>query len=165
MKNLLLLRHAKSSWKKPNLSDFDRPLNERGQKAAQTVGRFLGKQEFSIDLVISSPAVRARQTIERVLSAAKWTPEVRFDQRIYEATPTTLMEVVSQIDDDRKSVLLVGHNPGMEELLALLVGKDELMPTAALAKISISIKRWDKIEGSKAVLDSLWRVKELKPHS
>ncbi|MEK6279346.1 MAG: histidine phosphatase family protein [Acidobacteriota bacterium] len=165
MKNLLLLRHAKSSWKKPNLSDFDRPLNERGQKAAQIVGRFLRKQEFEVDLVISSPAVRARQTIERVLSSAKWTPEVRFDQRIYEASPTTLLEVVSQIDEDRKSVLLVGHNPGMEELLTLLVGKEEPMPTAALAKISISIKRWDKIEGSKAALDSLWRVKELKPHS
>lgn len=161
MKTLLLLRHAKSSWKKPTLNDFDRPLNDRGRKAAQTVGKFLGKQELAIDLVISSPAVRARQTIERVLGAAGVSPELRFDQRIYEASPATLLEVVSQIEDDRKSVLLVGHNPGMEELLTLLVGKEEPMPTAAVAKISLDIKKWDKVVGSKAELDSFWRVKEL----
>ena len=79
MKTLLLLRHAKSSWKDQDLADFERPLNDRGRKAAELVGNFIEKEDVSIDLVISSPAVRARQTIELVLRAANRAPELRFD--------------------------------------------------------------------------------------
>ena len=163
MKTLLLLRHAKSSWKDQGVTDFERPLNDRGRKAAELVGKFILKQNVTIDLVISSPAVRARQTIELVLKAAKRSPELRFDQRVYEASPTQLIEITSQIEDDRKSVLLVGHNPGMEELLALLVGVEMHMPTASLAKVVLSSKKWDKILAEKGVLDSFVRAKELKP--
>ena len=162
MKTLFLLRHAKSSWKDQGVTDFERILNDRGRKAAELVGNFIAKQNVTIDLVISSPAVRARQTIELVLKAAKRSPELRFDQRIYEATTTQLLEITSQIEDDRKSVLLVGHNPGMEELLTLLVGVDMHMPTAALAKVVLSSKKWDKILAEKGVLESFVRARELK---
>ena len=138
MKTLFLLRHAKSSWKDQALADFERPLNDRGRKAAELIGNFIAKQNVTIDLVISSPAVRARQTIDLVLKTARRSPELRFDQRVYEATPTRLLEITSQIEDDRKSVLLVGHNPGMEELLTLLVGIEQHMPTASLAKVVLS---------------------------
>jgi phosphohistidine phosphatase len=163
MKTLFLLRHAKSSWKDQDLADFERPLNDRGRKAAELIGNFIAKQNVTIDLVISSPAVRARQTIELVLQAAKRSPELRFDQRVYEASPTRLLEITSQIEDDRKSVLLVGHNPGMEELLALLVGVEMHMPTASLAKVVLGSKKWDKILAEKGVLESFVRARELKP--
>lgn len=161
MKTLLLLRHAKSSWKDAAVADFERPLNDRGRKAAELVGKFIAKQNVNIDLVISSPAVRARQTIELVLRAAKRSPELRFDQRVYEASPTRLLEITSQIEDDRKSVLLVGHNPGMEELLALLVGVEQHMPTASLAQVVLTSKKWDKILSEKGVLESFIRAREL----
>jgi phosphohistidine phosphatase len=163
MKTLLLLRHAKSSWKDPSVADFERPLNDRGRKAAELVGNFIASQNVTIDLVISSPAVRARQTIERLLRAASRSPELRFDQRVYEASATRLLEIISQIEEDRKSVLLVGHNPGMEELLSLLVGIEQHMPTASLAKVVLSGKKWEKILAEKGVLESFVRAKELKP--
>lgn len=163
MKNLLLLRHAKSSWKDPDLADFERPLNDRGRKAAALLGRYIAQQNLSIDLVISSPAARARQTIELVLRSAKRSVELRFDQLIYEASPTRLLEIISQIEDERKSVLLVGHNPGMEELLALLVGGEQHMPTGSLARVLLHSKRWDKVPGGKAELNSFVKAKDLKP--
>ena len=163
MKTLFLLRHAKSSWKEPALSDFERPLNDRGRKAAELIGKFIAKQNVTIDLVICSPAVRARQTIELALKAARRSPELRFDQRVYEASPTQLLEIISQIEDDRKSVLLVGHNPGMEELLGLMVGVEQHMPTATLAQLVLSSKKWDKVVAEKGVLESFVRAKDLKP--
>lgn len=163
MKNLLLLRHAKSSWKDPDLADFERPLNDRGRKAATSLGRYLAKEDVSIDLVISSPAVRARQTIELVLRSAKRSVELRFDQLIYEANPARLLEIISQIEDERKSVMLVGHNPGMEELLALLVGGEQHMPTASLARVLLHSKKWDKVPGGKGELNSFVKAKDLKP--
>lgn len=163
MKTLFLLRHAKSSWKDPDLADFERPLNERGRKAAELVGRFIDQENVHLDLIIGSPAVRARQTIELLLRSAKRSVELRFDQLIYEASPARLLEIISQIEDERKSVLLVGHNPGMEELLALLVGGEQHMPTASLAKVLLHSKKWDKVPGGKGELDSFVKAKDLKP--
>jgi phosphohistidine phosphatase len=163
MKTVFLLRHAKSSWKDPDRADFERPLNERGRKAAQLVGRYLAQQEIILDLVVSSPALRARQTIELVQRTAKRSVELRFDQRIYEASAAQLLEVISQIEDDRKSILIVGHNPGMEELLALLVGGEQNMPTASLARVSLHSKKWEKVPGGKAELVEFVRAKDLKP--
>ncbi len=161
MKTLILLRHAKSSWGDAALDDFDRPLNDRGRKAATKLGKYIASQQTPIDLILSSPANRARQTTDLVLKASALSPELRLDQRIYEASSARLMEVVSQIDEDRKMVLLVGHNPGMEELVFLLTGNSERMPTAALATISLNVKRWDRVIASKGTLESLLRVKEL----
>lgn len=165
MKNLLLLRHAKSSWKDPDLADFERPLNDRGRKAAASIGRYIAQEDINIDLVISSPAVRARQTIELVLRSAKRSVELRFDQLIYEASPSRLLEIISQTEDERKSVMLVGHNPGMEELLALLVGGEQHMPTASLARVLLHSKKWDKVPGGKAELDSFVKARDLKPEA
>ena len=161
MKTLMLLRHAKSSWDNASLDDFDRPLNERGRKASATIGKYLADSNEAIDLIISSPAVRTRETIERS-NLGSFAAETRFDQRIYEASSARLMEVVSQIDEDRKAVLLVGHNPGLEELISLLAGIEARMPTAALATISLDVKRWDRVAPGKGTLHSLIRVKDLK---
>lgn len=161
MRTLYLLRHAKSSWKDANLADFDRPLSGRGRRAAETVGLFLKDKEITLGLVVGSPAVRARQTIEIVLRSAKQRPELRFDERIYEATVGRLLEIVSQLENEHKAVLLVGHNPGMQELLALLTGQSEEYPTAALAKIAFKNLKWAEVGNKKGSLEWLVKPKEL----
>lgn len=161
MKTLLLLRHAKSSWNDAGLQDFDRPLNGRGRKDAETIGRFIRKQRVVPDLLLSSPALRARETIETIMKTAKLQSELRFDQRIFEAGPLRLLEVVSQIEDDRSMVLLVGHNPGMEELLQLLTGGTEHMATGTLAKIDFKAASWGKVLEEKGSLDWIVKPKEL----
>src|SRR5216684_7088 len=116
MKTLLLLRHAKSSWKDTSLRDFDRPLNNRGIEAAQLIGKYTHQKKIQTELAISSPAERARQTAELVMKSARLKAELRFDERIYEASVARLLEVVSQIEDSANTVILVGHNPGFEGL-------------------------------------------------
>src|ERR1700750_1074633 len=114
MKTLFLLRHAKSRWKDPDLADFDRLLNGRGGRSAEIIGRLIRREKLVLPLVISSPAVRTRETIEIIIRISKVHTDLRFDQRIYEASPVHLLEVISQIEEDRNVALIVGHNPGME---------------------------------------------------
>ena len=157
MKTLYLLRHAKSSRKDESLPDFERPLNRRGKQATEKIGRYLRKELIVPELILSSPAVRARETIERVSKAAKWKVEVRYDQRIYEAGGLRLLEVVSQLENDRKTALLVGHNPGLEEFLLLLTGEMQRLPTAALVRLEIKSSKWANAADKRARL--VWRVK------
>ena len=162
MKILLLLRHAKSSWRDEALSDFDRPLNERGKKAAHAIGRYIRKHKMIPDLVLSSPAVRARETTGIITTTAKLTAEIRYDQRVYEADPPRLVQVLSQIENNFCSVLLVGHNPGIEELISLLTGSSQHMPTAALAKIRLEgADDWSEISQAKAILELTIKPKEI----
>jgi len=162
MKTVLLLRHAKSSWSNANLLDFERPLNDRGRAAAKRIGQHIAKHKLNPDLVLSSPAARARETADLVLKSAKLQVELRQDERIYEAGSLRLLEVISQIDEDKKNVLLVGHNPGIEELLRLLTDHEAHMSTAALAKIKIAVKTWDNVLQEKGKLEWLIKVKELE---
>jgi phosphohistidine phosphatase len=161
MKTLFLLRHAKSSWKDETLPDFERPLNGRGKHAAEDIGRYLKTNSVVPELVLSSPAVRARDTLEIVSKTAKWTTEVRYDQRIYEASAMRLVEVLSQVENDLKIVMMVGHNPGMEELLMLLTGAMERFSTATVAKIALKTTKWTTAADKRATLEWLVRPKEL----
>lgn len=142
MKTLFLLRHAKSSWKDQSVSDFDRPLKKRGVEASRTIGLFLREQNILPDLILSSPARRTTETIEIVRKTAQLPSELQFDKRIYEATSMKLLEVLSEVNPAVGSVLMVGHNPGMENALELLTQKFLPMPTAALAKINLSTDDW-----------------------
>ena len=160
MKTLYLLRHAKSSRKDQSLPDFERPLNRRGKQAAERIGRYLKHELIVPEIVLSSPAVRARETIERVAKFAKWTPEILFDQRIYEAGGLRLLDVVSQIENERKTALLVGHNPGIEELLMLLTGESKRVPTGAFMQIDLKSSKWANAADKRAKL--AWLVKPRK---
>ena len=160
MKTLLLLRHAKSSWKDTNVKDFDRPLNQRGLKAAPGIGRLMRKRELEPKLVLSSPAERARQTTQLVIDAAGMKTELRYDERIYEATGARLFEIVTQIEDDADMALLVGHNPGLEELLGMLTGEARSLPTAALVCIELEIEKWVKLREGGGRLAWLMKPKE-----
>jgi len=161
MLTLYLLRHAKSSWDDASQQDFERPLNNRGRKACAVIGEVIEEKGIDFDLVLVSTALRTRQTIELVKEWAKLRGEVRYDERIYEATVSQLLEVISQVDNDRKSVLLVGHNPGLEGLLTLLTGEDVRVTTANLAKIKIKATKWSANLANKGTLDWIVRPKEV----
>lgn len=161
MKTLFLLRHAKSSWKDAGQPDFERPLNERGKQAAPLIGKFMRKQKLSPDIIICSPAKRAAQTIARANAAASFTAPLRYDERIYEASVATLSTLVSQLDESAETVLLVGHNPGLEGLLEALTGEVRRMPTAALAHVSLDIERWADVREQSGELVRLVKPKDL----
>ncbi|MBD0325317.1 MAG: histidine phosphatase family protein [Pyrinomonadaceae bacterium] len=161
MKTLFLLRHAKSSWQDASLPDFERPLNKRGRRAAPLIGKFMRREKLRPQLILCSPAERARQTIALVEEAAALKAELRYDERIYEATAARLRAVVAEIDEEASGALLVGHNPGMEELLEFLTGEVRHMPTAALAHITLDIERWADVQERSGELLRLIRPKEL----
>jgi phosphohistidine phosphatase len=142
MKQLFLLRHAEASWDDPSEADFERELNARGRLDASRIGEFLRKREIEFDLFVSSPAVRARETVELVRAAGEIDCELRFDERIYAANIDRLFGVVEIFYDRANSVLLVGHNPGIQEFLEALTGESRSAPTAALAEIELNIKAW-----------------------
>src|SRR4030095_884547 len=161
MRTLYLLRHAKSSWKNDVWSEFERRLAGRGRKASETIGRFLKEKEITFDLVLCSPAVRARETTDLVLRSAKLRADVRYDERIYEATPGRLIDVISQIENEYKAVVLVGHNPGMAELLQVVTGQTEEFPTATLAKIVFKNSKWTEVATRKGTLEWVVRPRGL----
>jgi len=161
MLTLYLLRHAKSSWDDTSKQDFERQLSNRGRKACALIGEFIQEKGVDFDLVLVSTAVRTRETIELIKERAKFRGEVRYDERIYEATVPQLLEIISQIDNARESVLLVGHNPGIEGLLALLTGEQQQVTTANFAKIKLKATKWSGNLANKGTLEFIVRPKEI----
>src|SRR5688500_20150399 len=113
MRTLYLLRPAKSSWKEEPLRDFDRPLKGRGHRAAEKMGQVLAQEKMKSPLVISSPAVRARETMELVLESGGFTLKPHFDERIYEADLRTLLGGARSSPDSADTAIPVGHSPGL----------------------------------------------------
>lgn len=163
MKTLLVLRHAKSSWDDQNLDDHDRPLNARGERDAPRMGRLARKKRLSVELIISSDALRARLTAEAVADAIGYGGQILLDPRLYHASAADILAVLrSAVDDNVTTVMIVGHNPGLEDLVARLTGDPEGLPTAALAQIALPIERWPDLTAStRGTLVGLWRPKEL----
>jgi len=160
MRTLYLLRHAKSSWQDESLADFDRPLKKRGREAAKLVGKLIASEKVSDLLIVSSSAQRTRETTELVLKSVK--AEVLHDPEIYEADLPSLLEVLSRLSDDRKTVILVGHNPGMEILVRYLTREVAVMPTAALAKIVIDNSSWKALSEGCGRLEWLTTPKDIE---
>ena len=147
MKTLYLVRHAKSSWKFPELDDFERPLNKRGKKDAPAMGRFLKDKDIMPDIIISSPAVRASMTT-RIISDILSYPlsRVKYSDKIYEADTTSLLKVVSRIDDKYNSTMLVGHNPGMTYFANMLASaRIDNIPTCGIICAELDISSWQEI--------------------
>ncbi len=150
MRTLVLLRHAKSSWDTPVESDFARPLAPRGERYAPRMGKVIKASGLSIDRFVSSTAKRARQTAELASQAAKFGKRVEFDDAVYEATVSELFGVLRRLNDEDLTVVLVGHNPGFEDLLGTLCSSPGSpahirVPTAALACIELDIPSWQSI--------------------
>ena len=161
MKTLYVLRHAKSSWDDCSLSDFERPLNERGIKTAPLMGKEMKKNGFIPEIIVCSTAKRAEQTAKLVKETAEFKEEIKFEEAIYEASVTTLLHIVSKVDNEFGSALIVGHNPGFENLVRVLTGKIEAMPTAGLAVIDLKIENWNEINAESGNLREFIRPKEL----
>lgn len=161
MKTLLLLRHAKSSWKDAMLPDHDRPLNQRGKAEAPRVGQWLKHHDLTPDLIIASTAKRARATAKRVAEACGYEGELELNEALYEGDPEDYLAALRAAPDGCAHVLLVGHNPGVELFLEQLTDSDDLMPTAALAHITLPITRWAQLTPrTKGVLADLWRPRD-----
>jgi phosphohistidine phosphatase len=164
MKTLLILRHAKSSWKHPELSDHDRPLNKRGKRDAPKIGHLLKEKDLVPDLIISSTAVRAEKTAKMVAKASKYKGNVTLTDSLYAAGPDAYIDILRNLQDKYNTVLVIGHNPGVEELVNILSGEeDHIMPTCALAHVRLDIQSWSDIVQmtGKGRLVRLWNPHEL----
>jgi phosphohistidine phosphatase len=167
---LTVLRHAKSSWDQHGLDDFDRPLNDRGRKATRRVGRELKHRRIRFDQVIASPAVRVRETLEELTKGYDQTLDVRFDERVYAADVETLLDIVQGVPEEVHAPLLVGHNPGLQELLLELTRDDESglrrklaakFPTAAVAVVTFPAGRWEEVSPGTGEIRELILPREL----
>ena len=173
MKILGLFRHAKSDWQDPRARDFDRPLNERGRKGAAIMGRHIRDHGVRWDRVVASPAIRCAETIEIAEQAAGRPIGIQWDRRIYLASSATLADLLREQDGDPKAVLMVGHNPGLEDLIFDLVPDDgssplrdvvEIkFPTASFAVLELAIDRWADLKDRCGKLVHLTRPRDLDP--
>jgi phosphohistidine phosphatase len=162
MKTLLVLRHAKSSWSDPALDDHERPLSTRGRRDGPRMGALVREYGLMPDVVISSDAVRARLTAEAVVEAADYAGQILLDRRLYMASPADIRSLLRTVPDKAETVMIVGHNPGLEELVAQLTGERQDLPTAALAQIVLPIDRWRDLRlSTRGTLVGHWRPKEL----
>ncbi len=172
MKNLHLLRHAKSSWDDPVERDFDRPLNGRGHRAARRMGEWLLAERLHFDRILASPALRIRQTIEGIEAGLGQRLPVEPDKRIYMASAASLFDIVRECPDAVADLLVIGHNPGLEDLLLIATEGDtsplrreaELKyPTATFASIAIGIDHWAELPEGGAKLVRFVRPRDLDP--
>lgn len=161
MRTLLLLRHAKSSWDNSSLPDFDRPLAERGERDAPRIGKELAQRGPLPDLVVSSTALRAVQTANAATKAAGYTGQLNFDEQIYGASSAELIKIVRKLPDDHSKIMLVGHNPGFEDLLSRLIDERQSMSTCNLACIEFSVSKWSDVEDGQGKLRFLLKPREL----
>jgi phosphohistidine phosphatase len=170
MKTLTLLRHAKSSWDEATERDFDRPLNDRGRRAARRIGLEMGKLGLDYDRVIASPATRVIQTLRDVEEGYGRPLAADFDRRLYLAPTELLLEIVHTAGDEAASLLLVGHNPGLESLALWLSGESakrtELAikyPTGTIAEMRFPIERWADVGKGVGTLTRFIRPRDLDP--
>lgn len=170
MKTLLLLRHAKSAWTDPRMDDHDRPLNERGRLAAPVIGQFILDRGVMPDLILCSTATRARETLERASALWSRQPPVRFEKDLYLAPSHKLIQRLRAIDDEVGRVLMIGHNPGYENVAVELAAKGDSaalrrmadkFPTAGLAVISFDTARWGAVARSQGTLLTFVTPKDL----
>ena len=148
MKRLLILRHAKSSWNDASLRDWERPLNDRGRRDAPRVGEWLRDHSRQPDAIITSDAVRARTTAEAVATAAGYSREIVIEPSLYHATPRAVLDVLTAVPDEAQTVLIVGHNPGLEDLVRQLTGEYHALATAALVELEVPIGHWSELDGT-----------------
>ncbi|WP_298022462.1 histidine phosphatase family protein [uncultured Parasphingopyxis sp.] len=171
MKRLILLRHAKSSWDDPVTRDYDRPLNAKGKRAAETMGEHMRGEGLEFDAVIASPAVRVAETLEWFGKGYGERIEPEWDRRAYLASDRTLLEVVQEADDAIESLMLAGHNSGIEDLLLFLVpdkkgdklraAAEEKYPTGTLAEMTFEVEHWADIAAASGKLARFVRPRDL----
>jgi phosphohistidine phosphatase len=171
MKTIGLFRHAKSDWHDARARDFDRPLNPRGREGAALMGAHIRDEGTRWDRIIASPAVRVAQTIDVAGQAANSRIPIRWDRRIYLASSATLLDLLREQEGEPRSILMIGHNPGLEDLIFDLVPDDGAsplrevveakFPTAAFAMLEAPIERWRDLDEGGARIVHLTRPRDL----
>ncbi len=164
MKTLILMRHAKSSWKHPELKDHERGLNKRGKKEAPQMGILLKDNELVPQRILTSTAERSRMTAQAVVEAMHYTGDVSYLDALYMAEPEIYLELLSLMPDDVERILVIGHNPGLEGLLQILSGRVESLPTSAVAYLSLPIRSWKEVRDHEEAgeLVALWTPHDVK---
>ena len=161
-KILLVMRHAKSSWADESQPDHDRPLNDRGLRDAPRMADYLDEQNSVPDLILCSTALRAHTTAMIVERESSFNGSLLPYKNLYLGKPADYLRLLAQLNDDVETAMVVGHNPGLEELIQQICGVWETMPTGAIAKIDLKIERWlTAASVTSAELLNLWRPKEL----
>lgn len=172
MKRLTLLRHAKSGDDGTVARDFDRALNAKGRRAARAIGRHMRNASLHFDIVFASPARRVAETLQEVEAGYGGALAPQWEKSIYLATPDELLDVIHAAPDDSESVLLIGHNPGLEELVLMLVphsgdgprGQVEIKyPTASLAEMTFPVDHWAEVGEGNGALVRFVRPRDLDP--
>ncbi len=173
MLKLTLFRHGKSGWDSPVARDFDRPINDRGVRGSKLMGMHARNLGLSWDYVLSSPAVRCTETLDGFWEGYGRILHPNWDRRIYLASGATLLDVIQELDGGEKSVIMCGHNPGLEDLALMLVPdskgdalRDALemkFPTASLAELSFNASAWRDVKEGSARLTRFIRPRDLDP--
>ncbi len=162
MKELLVMRHAKSSWNNVSLTDYQRPLNKRGKIDAQNMGRLLKQLDLTPQLILCSTAERALTTAEFVAISSDYEADLQLCEQFYLAEPETYLTELRRVNDQYGRVLVIGHNPGMEELVEMLSGQLTHFTTANIAHIRLPIDNWSSFtEEITGTILNLWRPKEI----
>lgn len=170
MRRLILFRHAKSDWSQEELADHDRPLAERGRRAAGPMGAWLAGRGFRPDLVLCSTARRARATWELAKAAFSPSPKAKFDADIYHASPDALLQTVKATPANIQTLMIVGHNPGLEQFVELLASKGDpearralsaKYPTGAIAVLDFPFDDWASVKSGAGRLDRFVTPKAL----
>jgi phosphohistidine phosphatase len=166
MKTLLVMRHAKSSWKEEDLSDHERPLNKRGKKDAPMMGHLLLEKELIPQVILSSSALRARLTIDAIRESMGFNGDVEYLDAFYMAEPGAYLEKLRTLPGDLERVMIVGHNPGLEGLVQILSHRVESLSTSAIAHLVLNIKDWSELsEDTECELIELWKPRDFREKS
>ncbi len=160
MRRLLVMRHAKSSWKNVSLSDHDRPLNDRGKRDAVRAGEYIVEQDATPDAVLCSSAKRAKKTAERVVEALGEPREIVVVGELYHANPATYAQWVASVPAEIETLLVIGHNPGMAYWVEMMTGIPQSFPTSTIACVKLDAPDWPSVQhGTGGELEWLWYPK------
>ncbi len=145
MKTLLIMRHAKSSWKEKELPDHDRPLKKRGRKDIANMAKILKKKALVPDFILSSTAVRAKDTASLMAEKLNYKGKLELVENFYMAEPETYIKKIATVPEKVENLLIIGHNPGLEGLVMTLGDKIASLPTGSIAKIYLFIDKWSEL--------------------
>ncbi len=173
MKKLSLLRHAKSDWQDPTTRDFDRPLNDKGKRVARAMGHWVAAQKIRFDHIIASPALRVQETIEYFIEGYGKRFDIDWERKIYLASSATILDVVRESDDDYAHILVVGHNPGIEDIIFDLVPDngsklrdmvEKKYPTGAFSKLHLDCNHWTELSNNPAQFETFMPPRNIDPN-
>jgi len=163
MKTVYLIRHAKSDWSEENKADLDRGLSKRGSKDLKLMGSYLLGKKIKPDLILSSPALRAKLTAKKISKKIKYDKDIKYIDKLYMPDPETILDILSDQKDKNKKIFVINHNPALTELANMLTDKNiDNIPTLGIVAIKFDIKKWKDIKETKGKMDLFIYPKLLK---